>query len=375
MVMPCQHLEDAVCGRMPILASDPANPVRHSQIQTASIDLRLGTVAYAMWSAALPHGEAVTELIARFQQYSFDLHPEKTNVLEKGKTYLVPLMESCQFPDGIFAHFSPKSSTGRCDVFIRVIGDRHPRYDRTRPGYRGPLYAEITPLSFNVSVRAGLELTQARIRTPKTETLDREAITLLHSKEGIAFGANGEPLDYGKLRIEDDCVFLHVDLQRDVVGFSASDTVTRNLDLTKGGHNPREFWHPVPRPANGQLVLVPGKFYLLATKERMRIPSACCGEILPLELTTGEFRPHYAGFFDNGFGGDHGTNGVLELRIRDVPFRVVDGQPICAMRFEKTSETPARLYSGNYRKAGPSLSKHFADRYEAWLPEFWRRFP
>ncbi|HYF13387.1 MAG TPA: 2'-deoxycytidine 5'-triphosphate deaminase [Candidatus Paceibacterota bacterium] len=368
MVMPYQHLHDAVFGRVPILRTTTNEyPIGEDQVQPASIDFRLGQRAFAMFSAALPHGETVQELIEKYKRFGFELREE--NILERGRTYLVQLFEECSLPEGVYIQFSPKSSTGRCDVFVRVLSDKYSHYDRTPRGYQGKLYLEITPMSFDVHVKSGLALVQGRFKTPRTRRLEPEELVHLHTKEGIIFNRSGEPLGHSSLNISHGNVYFHADLDRDIVGFAAKGTIAKVLDMReKDKHRTEEFWEPIRRPADGNLILEPGRFYLLATKERVRIPNICCGELLSFDITTGEFRVHYAGFFDNGFGGESGTNGVLEVRVRDVPFRVVDGQPICAMVFEETFEVPSVLYGKNshYMKPGPSLSKHFVDRYEAW---------
>jgi dCTP deaminase len=382
MVMPYQQLRDAVFGRVPILFPyNSSNPITPTQIQPATVDLRIEGPISAMWAAALPNSdETVEKIIEQFERYSSPLEVGKKFKLDRGMTYLIPLAEQCDFPPGTWAQFSPKSSTGRCDIFVRVLADKFSHYDRTPAGYRGRLYLEVTPLSFDVSVFKGLSLTQARIKVGKSLALSGPEITSFHMKYGIIFDNNGNPLPHNELQVVDDerggRLYYHIDLNREVVGFVASRTMAQYLELGMvNTYNPVSFWQPIFRPEKGVLTLEPGRFYLLATKERTVIPNECCGEILSYEITTGEIRPHYAGFFDNGFGGKVGTNGVLEIRVRDVPFRVVHGQSICAMVFERTLEVPTKLYgSGNtYTEPGPSLSKHFKDRYEAWNGSYWRR--
>jgi len=376
MVMPYQQLHDAAFGRVPmIVPRNPANPLRLGQLQSASIDLRIDGTVTALFAAALPnHNETVAEVIAGgLHRYDFELEVGKSFKLDRGMTYIVELAEECRFPDHVRAQFSPKSSTGRNDVFVRVLCDGYSHYDHTPLGYRGPLYLEITPLSFNVSVCRGESLVQGRLKTPESHPLSGAEITKLHTKYGIVFDRFGEPLSHEELRIVNNSVYFHVDLDREVVGFVSSDTTAQYLELGRlEAYEARHFWQPILRPESGRLIMMPGKFYLLATKERVRIPAECCAEIASYEITTGEFRSHYAGFFDNGFGGEQGTNCVLEVRVHDVPFRMTDGQSICAMHFEHTFEVPEKLYEGNYTGVGPSLSKHFKNRYKAWEGAFWR---
>lgn len=378
MVMPYQMLKEAVFGRTPVFSAPEHSPITEDQIQMATIDLRLGMEIHALGEAILPQpGEDIEALIARRSHYSFRLSEGKTHHLDFEKTYIVSLVEQCNFPRQVYGKCSPKSSTGRCDVFVRVIAPGYPHYDRIPSGYVGPLYLEITPLSFNVGVCAGLSLTQCRLKTDRSLTLDDDDLVRMHMHHGIVFDGNGVPIDHDQLHIAEKQFYFHVDLDRDVVGFVARKTVMERLDLSlkKETYSPEDFWEPMFRPKNGELVLPRNTFCLLATKERVRIPAECCGEMLSSVTTTGEFRVHYAGFFDNGFGGDTGTNGVLEVRVRDIPFRLIDGQPVCAMVFERTFELPERLYGeggSNYTRPDPSLSKHFLNRYEAWEADYWR---
>lgn len=375
MVMPTQMLEDCVWGKSPLIRpTDERYPIAPEQVQIASFDFRLGHTATALSAAVLPHGEPVGALLERFRHYDFPLEDAKTNQLDRGRTYLIPLQEEVNLPEGYQIHFSPKSSTGRCDVFVRTVCDAYSHYDETPPGYRGRIYLEVSSLSFHTMVRAGECLVQGRIKTPKTHVLDSEELRSLHTKEGIVYNNRGKEYEPHELKIGRGRFYFHLDLDRDVIGFKAKPLLHERLDITrKSVHEPETFWEPIFRPKNGYLALEPGVFYLLATKERVRIPADVCGEILTYETTIGEIRPHYAGFFDNGFGGAQGTNGVLEVRGREVPTFIKDGQPICAMRFEKTFHRPSKLYEGNYSASGPSLSKHFLYKEEAWKKLYWTR--
>ena len=372
MVMPRQMLFQAISGQKPMIQPVVKElPINDDQIQIASIDFRLGMHAYAMSVSSLPHGEKVSELIEKFKHYSFDLSFDKTHFLERKKTYIIPLLEQCSLPKDIHIAFSPKSSTGRPDVFTRVICDNHSQFDTTPAGYQGPLYLEVTPLSFHVLVKAGLTLVQGRLKSVKSRPLGEKELRRLHGEGGIVFDLKGKRFAQKDLRIEKDRFYFHINLASDIVGFRARPAI-KPLDMTRSdNHKPEDFWEPIRRPKSGSLELQPDEFMLLGTMERVRIPPEVCGEILPFEMKTGEFRPHYAGFFDNGFGGAHGTTGVLEVRGLTLPFRLVHGQPLCAMVFEKTFELPSKLYEGHYKTSGPSLSKHFKDRYDAWNKKHW----
>lgn len=377
MVMPSQMIKRFVSGAAPIIHCNSEDPITDAQIQPASLDLRLGSAVYRVWAASLPGPyQPVIDMIAPKERhkYKFNLDKKTTNYLEKDHTYIIELMESCALPEYAWMEFSPKSSTGRIDAFARVLTDRFSHYDITERGYHGPLWLEVTPLSFDIGIKEGLSLVQGRIKTDQTKQLSSREISELQSEKGILCGRDGGALSQKDIHIRDDELYYHVDLDRPVVGFVAKTNVSMAIDLTQSGdkaalHDPKDFWVPIERPRTGKLVLIPGSFYLLATKERTRIPGTVCGQVTSFKITTGEIRPHYAGFFDPGFGGKGGTNGVLEVRARDVPFEISDGSPICSMKFEQMLEQPEHLYGAggsNYTGSGPSLSKHFNRRYESW---------
>jgi dCTP deaminase len=252
MVMPCQTIRAMVFGAAPVVTCDnEESPIEESQIQPASLDFRLGKQVSCVRSAGLPHESSVKKLIDRKQKYDFELHAGRLNRLEKGNTYIVPLLERCDLPDNVFLEFSPKSSTGRTDVFVRVLCDNHPHYDTTPPGYRGPLYLEITPLSFDVLVRHGLSLVQGRFKRVQSSRLSDDEIRRLHITQGIMFGRDGKPLGQKELRVHDSELYYHIDLDRDIVGFVAKQTKTDALNLTVSGdaklHRPADFWEPDSR--------------------------------------------------------------------------------------------------------------------------------
>jgi dCTP deaminase len=372
MVVPYQMLIEAARGRAPIIK---APHFIDEQFQPATIDLRLGDEIHAVSTAFLPSDQfdSVADAVKARSHYSFTLSPDKTHHLDIDKIYMVPLVESCDLPDNTRMLFSPKSSVGRNDVFVQIVVERYRRYNRTPWGYKGRLWAQITPQSFHVGVRAGLRLVQGRIMTRSSHTLTTDELQHLHTKHGIALGADGKPLP---ISIESGKVEFHIDLQRDIAGFRAKRRVSTQLDLSAkpDTYDPRDFFEPLYRTARGELVLDPGEFYLLSTVERIRIPPECCAELVPVMAEYGEFRVHYAGLFDNGFGGRHGTHGVLEVRATSVPFMLEHGNPVCAMSFERTFEVPTKLYGeggSSYTESAPSLAKIFAHRYDAWKPKFW----
>lgn len=372
MVMASQQLRDVSLGKNPMIRSittiDPA------QIQPASFDCRLGKAVIAVSGSGIPGADERVEDFARKNwRYDFELSSGKTNLLQVGQTYLIRLMEELSLAENYCAVFSPKSSVGRCDVFVRVVSDRCSFYDRTPFGYSGPLYAEVTPLSFDVRVGEGLSLVQMRLKTKQSKVLSNDKLVELHAKHGVV-RHHGQIMPHGSLRVSDNSIYFRIDLRRPIVGFEAR-TRYETLDLTRTDHDPRDFWNPIRAPRNGDFFLDPERFYLFVTEEGICIPPECCGEIAPYDTASGEFRAHYAGFFDNGFGGEMGTVGVLEVRANKMRFRISHGQPVCRMTFENTFEVPDRLYAkegqNNYGGYSPSLSKFFKDRQAVWDPKYW----
>lgn len=361
MILPYQSLKDMIFGKNPMITSN-GDPIEESQVQPATVDCRLGTRVYRMSAAMFPRpGESVKDLIKKYCRYDFEL--KEGSVLEPNAIYIIPLQEEFNLSKEFSAFFSPKSSTGRMDVFVRVISDGMQHYDVVRPGYKGKIYLEVVPLSFSVGIAPSLELVQFRIRVQdKNRFLCSNELRLLHSKHGLIYSNDGEIISVDDVKIHNSGLYFHVDLKRDIVGFQAKYNPIDRVDLFKvGHHNSEDFWIPI-HSKNGEIILNPGDFYLLASKEKVKIPSECAAEIDIYDTSIGEVRSHYAGFFDPGFGGKFGTNVVLEVRARDVPFRLYDGQPICKMNFEMTTEVPEKIYGqteNNYTGSGPSVSKHF----------------
>ncbi|MEM7522017.1 MAG: 2'-deoxycytidine 5'-triphosphate deaminase [Pseudomonadota bacterium] len=327
------------------------------QIQPASLDLRLGTVAYRVRASFLAgHGTCVADRITEFEMHRVDLSDGA--VLEKGCVYVVPLMEGLALPPDVSAVANAKSSTGRLDLLTRPIADGGTEFDRIAPGYAGPLYAEICPRSFSVKVRAGLRLNQIRFSRGDA-VLDDAALAALHAETPLV---NVAP-------VIDDGLGFSVDLKlpdTDLVGFRAKPH-TGVIDLDKLGHyDPADFWEEV-RTTTGRIILDPGAFYILVSREAVTIPPEYAAEMAPYLAMVGEFRVHYAGFFDPGFGhaaaGGAGSRGVLEVRCHEAPFVLEHGQVVGRLIYERMAQTPTQLYgaalSSNYQGQGLKLSKHF----------------
>ncbi len=371
-VLSHQSLHSLILGEKPMIRK--LEGFTPDLVQPASIDCPLGLKAYRMRSASVPRRHESVQDILSNASYTFDLR-EEGSYFDRGGCFLIPLALKLALSGSFYAEFSPKSTTGRNDVFVRVLVDRWSRYDVTPRGYMGGLYLEIVPISYAVRAKPYLSLTQMRVKSESTPLVNVE-LEQLHARYGVVRNQQGEPLEHSELEVRQSGIFLHVDLSTPVVGFEVLDHPTQEVNLGSiNVYDPREFWRPI-QARNGTCVLSPGKFYLLRTKERVLIPPPLCAWLQPYDVRSGEFRSHYAGFFDNGFGGEEGTTAVLEVRVRDVPFRIYDGQPICHLVFERTDEIPEKLYGkdlgSNYTGGGPSLAKNFQDRSLVWYPEYWK---
>lgn len=332
-------------------------PFEDGQVQPASLDLRLGSRAYRVRASFLTgHGQSVTDRLEQFTMHEIDLTDGA--VLEKNCVYVVPLMESLALPAGMTAAASAKSSTGRLDLLTRIITDNGVEFDRVPEGYSGPLYVEICPRSFSVLVQPGLMLNQIIFRNGKTFIND-EDLKALHAKTPIVDGT----------AVISDGLGFSVDLKPtygDLVGYRAKPH-TGVIDLSQiAAYDPAEYWEEV-RTKDGHIILDPGAFYILVSREAIAIPPDCAAEMAPYIAMVGEFRVHYAGFFDPGFGWDSaggaGSRGVLEVRCHEAPFVLEHGQVVGRLVYEHMSQTPAALYGqdikSNYQGQGLKLSKHF----------------
>jgi dCTP deaminase len=338
----------------------PMRPFAPDQIQPASLDLRLGNVAYRVRASFLPgpHG-TVGRRIADLKLHEVPL--TNSAVLETGCVYIVPLQESLALPNDISASANPKSSTGRLDIFTRVIADSMRGFDRVEAGYRGPLYAEISPRTFPVLVREGSRLSQIRFRRGDT-TLDADALQALHSNERLVDSADAD-LSQG-VAVGIDLTGLGPDK---LVGYRAKRH-TGVIDVERRDtYAVADFWEPISARTEKNLILDPGEFYILASKEAVQVPPAYAAEMVPFDPLVGEFRVHYAGFFDPGFGyagaGGQGSRAVLEVRSREVPFILEHGQIVGRLVYEKMMALPEKLYGqgigSNYQAQSLKLSKHF----------------
>ena len=363
-VLPAQRLRDAVSHGW--VSADPWM-IPTQSIQPASIDLRLGEFAWALRCSFLPDSSTpVEEKITDIAFQKIDLRDGAT--LERDRPYLVPLMEELHLPEEIRAKSNPKSSTGRLDVFTRVITDRSHRFDEISTGYHGKLYLEVVPRSFAIHVKTGLSLNQVRLLSSDGRLSDANILEAHQHAPLLYLGER--PLESSSLSLGDG-LFVSLDVSGEaehIVGYRAKKN-SLPIDLGRiGALRWQDFWDPVYPERGGRIVLEPEIFYLLLSAEGVSIPPSYAAEMLAYDPTAGELRTHYAGFFDPGFGYSHdrrthGSRAALEVRARDVSFMVEHRQPVCKLAFERMEAEPDVLYGqdlgSNYQGQLTMLSKHF----------------
>lgn len=386
-ILPVQKLR--LLGDTGIIGSHPKYPLQNSQFQPNSIDLRLGEKAYRVRCSFLPEDQTVMEKVDTLKQYEFSIVDGA--VLETNCVYIIPLLEELHLPthispqqtlfegDGVTdpvkilsdehltAKANPKSTTGRLDIFTRVITDYSHRFEEIRSGYSGNLYLEVVPKSFPIAVRTGQRLNQLRIRHGYTLLSDQD-ILRTHNADPLLYRDDGTPIPVDEIKVSNG-LFMSVNLhgeKGEIVGYKAKKH--RDLiDLENVDHyKVEDFWEPIYTRRDDHLILEPEAFYIFASKERCRIPTHLAAEMIAYDTGSGELRTHYAGFFDSGFGGaveDGGARAVLEVRSHDVPFLIEDGQTFCSMKFEPNTEIPEFSYGSeiesNYQGQGLKLGKHF----------------
>ncbi len=362
-ILPDLHIRKAV--EAGVITADPYR-ILDPAIQPASLDLTLGRKAYRLRCSFLSGTQTVEEKLAEHAMGEIDLRDEG-GILERNRPYLIPLRERLALPPGTRAKANPKSSTGRLDIFTRVITDHSHRFDEIGDGYDGQLYLEVFSRSFTVRVREGLSLNQLRLMVGDPRVPDDE-IRRVHGAAPLLF-AEGEPVRDEAIAVSDG-VFLSLDLHKGpggVVGYRAKKN-SRLLDLTQRDYHWADFWEPVVREPQHRVVLEPEQFYLLLSAEAVRIPPGYAAEMAAFDPTSGELRTHYAGFFDPGFGYDEGrrlqgSRATLEVRAHDVPFMVEHRQRVCKLTFDAMLEPPHVLYGegigSHYQSQQVTLSKHF----------------
>lgn len=337
-----------------ILPANGAAPTPREHVQPASVDLRLGPVAHRVRAGFLPGKHASSDRLADMATGQLSLEGEGA-VLEKGLVYLIELDEELALPPGVRARFNPRSSTGRTDLFTRVLVQDHPRFDEAPEGYHGKLWLEVCPLSFPVRLRRGDRLGQVRL-SQGSSALSTAELQEVYAKTPLVFRGN-EPVPLEEAPFDGEGgLELSVGLRhRDPAGWRAAAHTDVVEFGCEGAHATEDFFEPVHAP-RGRCILAPGHFYVFASQERLKVPPHLAAEMLPVDVGIGELRNNYAGFFDNGFGWEEdesgaptgcGTPAVLEVRAHDVPFLVEDGQVFCRLKFFRTHGRPEGLYAQN----------------------------
>jgi dCTP deaminase len=370
-ILPCQSIQGMVTSG-DIKATEIFGRIDPDQIQPASIDLRLGAYAYPVDTSFLPGRgvkvlDKLRELDGDIEKFRIDLRDGA--VLEKGRVYVVPLAEMLALKSDVAAFANPKSSTGRLDILTRLIADGATHFDEVDDGYEGQLYIEIAPRSFSVVVKSGTRLNQ--LRFSRTRGIAPKPIAAPEWKSLIDEGRIADTSGHGTER--PGYLPFTIDLEgsrveNTLIGWRAKKN-TKRIDLERRDYDPRDFWEPIHVHSKASLALVPDEFYILMTKEAIAVPPAYAAEMLPYDTRAGEFRVHYAGFFDPGFGwnaqtGKAGSSrGVLEVRSHEVPFLLEHGQTVGWLRYERMAQVPATLYGqeikSNYQGQSLKLSKQF----------------
>ncbi len=357
-ILPSQDLKLLVNLTKEIIALEP---ILDNQFQPASLDLRLGPVAYRVRASFLPgKNSTVKQKLEELSMHEMDI--SKGGVLERGCVYIIPLLEGLELKHRMSAMGNPKSSTGRLDIFTRLITDYGTEFDRVREQYKGMLYAEVSPRTFSVLVRKGSRLSQIRIRRGNPPSSNKVMWDLQQEFQVVSSDLSADDIRNG--------VPVSVDVLGDksggLIGYKAKNHAGL-VDIDKVQHyEVLDYWEPVYAPRRGGLVLDPQDFYILASKEAVKIPSTHAAEMIAYDTLVGEFRVHYAGFFDPGFGdpsaGGEGSRAVLEVRSYEVPFVIEHGQVVGRLAYERLTAIPDQLYgatNSSYQGQGIKLSKHF----------------
>jgi len=372
-ILPYQAIQQMVAnGEIKPAEISPEARIEADQIQPASIDLRLGKFAYPVDTSFLPGRgvkvlEKMRELDADVERFKIDI--SQGAVLEKGRVYVVPLLESIKLKSDVAAFANPKSSTGRLDILTRLIADEATHFDQVEEGYKGLLYIEIAPRSFSVVVRTGTRLNQLRFR--RSVGVNPKQISAADWKQLLDDGLIVDEQTRASER--PGILPFTVDLKgpgtdNALIGWRAKKN-TKRIDLDRRDYDPLDFWEPMRFHRENSLTLVPDEFYILMTKEAIAVPPAYAAEMLPYDTRAGEFRVHYAGFFDPGFGWDAtnrkagSSRGVLEVRSHEVPFLLEHGQIVGWLRYERMADAPQTLYGqeikSNYQGQSLKLAKQF----------------
>ncbi len=348
-ILPSQRIRWLIAARH----LTAATPFDDDQVQPASIDLRLGPVGYRVHASFLPNRSSVRKRLEDLSAHEIDL--TKPMLLERGCIYIVPLLEEVNLPDQYWAKANPKSTTGRLDIFTRLLTDSGTRFDYVPPGHKGNLYLEIAPQTFSILISQGMRLSQLRFWRGTPLPSDAKLLQL-HENEVLVYAGGETPAE----AVIAKGLWISVDLAGSgpsgIIGYRAK-RYTPAIDLSKVNfYDPAEFWDPIVPNGRRYIILDPDEFHVLVSRERVRIPPSFAAEMVGYEPALGEFRVHYAGFFDPGFGYGEadlkGTPAVLEVRSHEVPYVLEDGQRVARLIFERLQSTPDRIY-------GPGIGSHY----------------
>jgi dCTP deaminase len=361
-ILPSQEIEELIRNGKIRSRAD----ISDSQIQPASIDLRLGEVAYEVRASFLPSRRSLIRPKIRELQVS-EIDLRQPNLLRAGKVYIVPLIESLSLPPDMSGKANPKSTTGRLDIFTRLMTETGADFEVVPQGYSGDLYVEVVPRTFSIIVRTGTKLNQLRFFRGNPQSDDEELRTLARKRRLVYYQNGDAPI----APVISEGVRLSIDLSGEgdyIVAYKAKKSESP-IDLSQiGTYEVDEFWEPIQAGNTRSLVLDPGDFYLLASKQRVGVPPNWAAEMEAYDPSIGEFTVHYAGFFDPGFGyggsGEiRGTKAVLEVRAHEVPILLEDGQEVGRLNYLKMADRPDRLYGrgigSSYQQQGLALSKQF----------------
>jgi len=373
-ILPCQKIKEMLsAGQILPLAM---NQIAPDQVQPASIDLRLGEWAYPVDASFLPGKgmkvrEKMEKLDSSFERFRIDLR--NGAVLEKGRVYVIPLQETIKLRSDVAAFANPKSSTGRLDILTRLIADEATRFDQVEEGYEGQLYLEVAPRTFSVVVKTGTRLNQLRFRRTRGE--NPKPITAADWRTLLA---EGQITDSTAMTEKTADLPFTIDLrgsgsENALIGWRAKKHAKR-IDLEGRNYDPFDFWEPIRFHKDSSLILDPDEFYILMTKEKIAVPPEFAAEMLPYDTRAGEFRVHYAGFFDPGFGWDAhnrrvgSSRGVLEVRSHEVPFLLEHGQTVGWLHYERMAERPDALYGNDLRSSYQGQQLKLAKQFRQLEP-------
>jgi dCTP deaminase len=368
-ILPSQEIHELINNRN-ILSMDA---IEAGQVQPASMDLRLGKIAYRVQASFLPsRASTISKKIEDLKLAEIDL--TRPTLLERGAVVVIPVVEQLALPYDVSGAANPKSTTGRLDIFTRLVIEggegfepHELQFEQVPKGYKGQLYVEIVSRTFPIILQAGTKLTQLRFVRGKPPAASDNALERV--EEGLVYYEDGEA---PAKAILDAGLLMSIDLQGSGPGSVVAYRAKRNcpaVDLSKAGAHPAEqFWEAITAPASRRLVLDPSDFYILASRERISVPSSWAAEMTQFDPSIGEFSVHYAGFFDPGFGyglnGEiKGTKAVLEVRAHEVPILLEDSQVVGRLMYHKMASVPDKLYGqaigSSYQQQGLALSKQF----------------